>query len=189
VVAAVGLAGGGFALSWVERRSRGRDDSRFEEAETLRRSVLVGASLVPVLLMGVLLNALLLQGAAWPSSGGFVLAFFVFFLFMLGFEAFLRLRIQRRMRDAVESLFGPRGLRNSAGVVAVGTLLYFAMMVPVELLVFAAWPAGALPTALGLTLSVGLLSSVLFDRTGNILAGAFYSALWVTWMANGALHF
>lgn len=187
--AAAALAFGGFGLAALERRVRGRDEQRYEEAETLRRSLFVALSVVPVLVAGGLLQSLLAQGAPWPATGVFVLAFLVFFIFTLGFEAFLRLRVQRRMRDLVESVFGAEGLRNSAGTVAVGTLLYFAMMSVAAAFLFGAWPQGAMPTALAATMAVGLLSSVLFDRTRNVLAGAFYSALWLTWVANGALHF
>ncbi|HEX9710434.1 MAG TPA: hypothetical protein VGB42_10780, partial [Candidatus Thermoplasmatota archaeon] len=187
--AAAALAFGGFGLAAIERRVRGRDEKRYEEAETLRRSLFVALSVVPVLVAGGLLQSLLAQGAPWPATGVFVLAFLVFFIFTLGFEAFLRLRVQRRMRDLVESVFGAEGLRNSAGTVAVGTLLYFAMMSVAAAFLFGAWPQGAIPTALAMTMAVGLLSSVLFDRTRNVLAGAFYSALWLTWVANGALHF
>ncbi len=188
-VAAVALAGAGAGLAWLERRVRGRDEKQFEEAEGLRRSLFVALSIVPVLLTGAVLESVLAQGTAWPSSYVFVLAFLIFFVFALGFEAFLRLRMQRRLRDFIETVFGERGLRNSAGSVVVGTALYFAMMSFAAVFLFAALPASALPSALSVTLAVGLLSSVLYDRTRNILAGAFYSALWLTWMANGALHF
>jgi dienelactone hydrolase len=187
--AALALALGGFGLADVERRVRGRDDEKFEEAETLRRSLRVSVTVMAVPVFGGLLMSLLAQGAPWPRSAGFALAFVVFFVFMLGFEAFLRIRVQRRLRGAVESLFGDRGLRNSVGHVAVGTALYFAMMVPVEYFMLGAWPSGALPSAAGMTMAVGLLSSVFFDRTRNVLAGALFSALWLTWIANDALRF
>lgn len=187
--AAAALALSGLGLADLERRLRGRDESRFEEAENLRRSLLVAATIVPVLLTATLLPSLMAQGNAWPSSLGFLLALGVFFLFTLGFEAFLRLRVQRRLRGVVDTLFGDHGLRNSVGQVAVGTLLYFAMMSAAVAFLFDAWPTGALPTALAMTLAVGLLSSVLYDRTRNVLAGAAYSALWLAWVANGALHF
>ncbi len=182
------LVAGAYGLSRAERTYRGRDDKRFEEGESLGRSF---ATVLPVLVLipfTIVLQYVLFIGADYPRSAAFLLPLGALFLAMLGFEAFLRLRIQRRMRGLMRVVFTKPGLASAIANILVGSLLYFVMLSWLMAWLFKGYASVPGDTAL-LTLAFGVTSSILYDRTKNILPGALLSAVFLTWVLNGPFHF
>ena len=175
------LIGAAAGLSYAERAWRGRDEKKFEEAEPLRRSSYIAACLLVLPLASMALGWLLYEGPAVPGSWRFGFAFALFFIAALGVESVVRLRVQRRTRQFVDVVFGRSALGNSLGTILVGTLLYGALMAWISVCLLRAFPVEAGLTALGITTGAGVLSSLLYDRTRNILAGAVWSALFMAW--------
>ncbi len=188
LVAGLALVGAVLPLSRAERYVRGRDDRLFEEGENLTRSLLV---LLPVLLMVVVgagLEYLLFLGYNAPRSAAFLLAAGLLFLVMLGFEAFLRLRVQRRLRAVVSAVAPSPGLLRATVSILVGSVLYFAMVTWALAWIFRGY--AELPAdAVAFTVGIGLLSSLLYDRTKSIVPGALFSGIYVAWVLNSAFHF
>jgi dienelactone hydrolase len=182
------LVAGAYGLSRAERSLRGRDDKRFEEGESLGRSF---ATVVPVLFLlpiTIILQYLLFMGANYPRSAAFLLPLGVLLLAMLGFESFLRLRIQRRLRGLMGVVFTKPSLAAAVANILVGSLLYFVMLAWVMVWLFKGYAEVPGDTVL-LTLAFGVSSSILYDRTKNILPGAVLSAVFLTWVLNGPFHF
>ncbi len=182
------LCAAAYGLARAERWARGRDDQRFEEGESLSRSVM---TVVPVLLLIPLTWAfqyLLFFGANGPRSLTFALPVAVLLIMMFGFEAFLRLRVQRRMCGFLASMLPREGLRRSAVNVLVGTLLYFVMVTWVVVWLFKGYAEAPGDAAL-FTVGVGVVSSLLYDRTKSIVPGAVISGAYVAWVLNAPFHF
>jgi len=188
LVAGLVLLGAVLPLSRVERFVRGRNDRAFEEGENLTRSLLVLLPVLGMVLLGAGLEYLLFLGYNAPRSPTFWLPVGLLVLAMLGFEAFLRLRVQRRLRGVVAAIAPTPGLLRATVDILVGSVLYFAMVTWVLAWGFRGF--AALPSdAVAFTVGVGVLSSLLYDRTKSIVPGAFFSGLYVAWVLNSAFHF
>jgi dienelactone hydrolase len=186
--AGVLLCAAAVGLSRVEREVRGRDDKRFEEGENLARSVRVG---IPVLLMIPLTGAFqygLFLGADAPRSAAFWIPVFVLVLLMFGLEAFVRLRVQARMRRVMAEVFAKRPLAQSLISVFVGTVLFFLAVNWVVMFLFKGYADAPGDSAL-FTLAVGVVSSILYDRTKTIVPGALFAGAYVAWVLNAPFHF
>ena len=176
------------ALSRAERSLRGRDDKRFEEGESLMRSIVVG--LPPLLLIPftVALQYFLFQGADSPRSAAFFLPLAALLLTMVGLEAFVRLRVQRRLRTLMGAILTKRPLLQAAVSVLVGAVLFFLAVNWLVVFLFKGY-ASAPGDAVLFTLAVGIVSSILYDRTKSIVPGAVFSAVYITWVLNAPFHF
>ncbi len=188
LLAGLGLVACVLPLSRVERFVRGRDDRAFEEGENLTRSLLVVLPVLGMILVGAALAYLLFLGYNAPRSATFLLPAGLLILVMLGFEAFLRLRVQRRLRGIVTAVAPSAGLLRSAVNVLVGSVLYFAMVTWALAWVFRGY-ASVPGDAIAFTVAIGLVSSLLYDRTKSIVPGALFSGIYVAWVLNSAFHF
>lgn len=183
------LALGANVLASVERRVRGRDEIRYEAAESLARSALTVTSALLVLPLTVALQWVLFQGANYPRGAGFFLALFVFTMLAVGFEALVRLRIQRRLRTLFHSVARDGGVAHSAVSILAGTAIYFVMFGWIVAVLLRGYISDVAGTTAALTLAVGLLSSIFYDRTRNILGGSIYTGVFMTWVFNASFHF
>ena len=182
------LLGAAIVLARVERRVRGRDDQAFEEGESQGRSI---RALIPVLLLvpfAAALQYLLFLGTNQPRSAGFLLPVIVLAVLTFGLEAFVRLRVQRRLRGLLGALFAKRPLAQAVLSILVGTLLFFVAVTWVVTWLFKGY-AQVPYHALLFTLAVGVVSSIFYDRTKSIVPGALFSAVYLAWALNGPFHF
>lgn len=188
LLAGLALCAFAFVLARAERSVRGRDEKRFEEGESFSRSIRVA---VPVLLLIPFTAALqyaLFLGYNVPRSLAFVLPVLLLGILMFGLEAFIRLRVQRRLRSVMALVFPKMPLANALVSVLLGTVLFFIALTWVVMWLFRGYMTAPGDAAL-LTLAVGIVSSIFYDRTKSIVPGALFSSIFITWVLNGPFHF